>query len=100
MSSPSVKREDGERLWNLLGDGRFHKAKSISMESRKVRAVCSMWPDRFLSTQAGYKRVKFATDDEIGNAIADLKSRCGHLTRRYSALEKVLRERHQPPLNL
>ena len=100
MSSPKVNREDGERLWRLLGDGRFHKAKSIEMESRKIRAVCSMYPHKFLSTQAGYKRVPAATDDEIGNAIADLKSRCGHLTRRYSALEKVLRERHQAPLNL
>jgi len=100
MSSPKVSHEDGQALWTALDDGRFHKAKSIAMESRKIRAVCSMYPHKFLSTQAGYKRVPAATDDEIGNAIADLKSRCGHLTRRYSALEKVLRERHQPPLNL
>ena len=100
MSSPSVNQADGIALWNLLGDGRFHKAKTIAMESRKIRAVCSMYPHKFLSTQAGYKRVPAATDDEIGNAIADLKSRCGHLTRRYSALEKVLRERHQAPPNL
>ena len=98
--APVARPEDGQALWRLLADGRFHKAKSIAMESRKIRAVCSMYPHKFLSTQAGYKRVPNATDDEIGNAIADLKSRCGHLTRRYSALEKVLQERHQPPLNL
>lgn len=95
-----VKREDAEKLWKLLGDGRFHKAKAIGMESRKIRAVRSMWPHKFLSTQAGYKRVPNATDDEIGNAIADLKSRCGELARCYTALERVLRERHQAPLNL
>lgn len=99
MSSPSkVKTQDGRDLWDLLADGKFHKAKTIRMESRKIRAVCSRWPDKFLSTQAGYKIVPAASDDEIGNAIADLKSRCGHLTRRYSALEKVLHERHNPPL--
>jgi len=100
MSSPKAKKTDGLALWGLLADGRFHKAKNINMESRMIRAVCSMYPHKFLSTQAGYKRVPAATDDEIGNAIADLKSRCGHLTRRYTALEKVLRERHQPPLKL
>ncbi len=100
MSSPKAHHDDGQRLWNLLADGGFHKAKNIDMGSRMIRAVCSAYPSRFLSTQAGYKRVEFATDDEIGNAIADLKSRCGHLTRRYTALERVLRERHQAPLNL
>lgn len=100
MSGPNVKKDDAIILWRFLIDKRFHKAKSIDMESRKIRAICSQWPDIFLSTQQGYKRVIDATDDEIGNAIADLKSRCGHLTRRYSALEKVLRERHQAPLNL
>ena len=100
MSSPKVNIEDGKALWKLLEDGRFHKAKYIDMESRKIRAVCSMYPHKFLSTQSGYKRVPDATDGEIGNAIADLKSRCGHLTRRYSALERVLRERHQEQLNL
>ncbi len=100
MSSPKAGHDDGQALWNLLADGRFHKAKSIGMPSRMIRAVCSAYPHKFLSTQAGYKRVDCALNSEIENAIADLKSRCGHLTRRYTALEKVLRERHQPPLNL
>ncbi len=98
MSSPKAKAEDGQKLWNLLADGRFHKAKTIAMASRMVRAVCSAYPDRFLSTQAGYKRVDCALNSEIENAIADLKSRCGHLTRRYTALERVLKSRSQPPL--
>ncbi len=100
MSGTKVTAEDGRRLWELLGDGRFHKAKSIAMNPRKIRAVRSTYPHKFLSTQAGYKRVPSATDDEIGNAIADLKSRCAELTRCYMALEKVLRERHQPGLGL
>lgn len=100
MSGQKVTRADGMLLWKLLADGGFHKAKNIRMESRKIRAVCSFWPHKFLSTQAGYKRVEFATDDEIGNAIADLKSRCAHLTRRYMALDKVLRARHQEVLPL
>lgn len=98
MSSPKVNRADAIILWKLLEDGRFHKAKNIRMESRKIRAICSKWPHKFLSTQAGYKRFESATDDEVGNAIADLKSRCAHLTRRYRAQEKALRERHQAAL--
>lgn len=100
MSGPTVSRADGMLLWKLLADGGFHKAKNIRMESRKIRAVCSFWPHKFLSTQAGYKRVEFATDDEIGNAIADLRSRCGHLTRRYMALDQTLRNRRQAALQL
>ena len=100
MSKPKAGPEDGKKLWNLLDDGRFHKAKNIDMGSRMIRSVCSAYPSKFLSTQAGYKRVINATDDEIDNAIADLKSRAGHLNRRYTALERVLQERHQPPLNL
>lgn len=100
MSKPKAGPEDAKKLWRLLDDGRFHKARSIDMASRKIRAVCSTWPNKFISTQKGYKRFPSATDDEIGNAIADLKSRCGHLTRRYMAMEKGLRERHQPGLEL
>ncbi len=100
MSKPKAKADDGRRLWKLLDDGQFHKAKDIDMGSRMIRSVCSAYPDKFISTQQGYKRFPSATDDEIGNSIADLKSRCGHLTRRYMAMEKGLRERHQPPLNL
>jgi len=100
MSKPKAGPEDGKKLWSLLDDGRFHKAKNIDMGSRMIRSVCSAYPSKFLSTQAGYKRVVNATDDEIDNAIADLKSRAGHLARRYNALERVLQERHQPPLNL
>ena len=98
MSKPKANVDDAKQLWRLLNDGLFHKAKNIAMQSRMIRAVCSAYPSRFLSTQAGYKRVANANDDEIGNAIADLKSRCGHLTRRYTALERELWERHNPPL--
>lgn len=100
MSGPKVSKADAIILWKLLEDGRFHKAKHIRMESRKIRAICSKWPHKFLSTQAGYRRVHDATDDEVENAIADLKSRCGHLTRRYMALDKILRARHQAALEL
>jgi len=100
MSKPKASAEDGKQLWRLLEDGRFHKAKDIDMGSRMIRSICSAYPDKFISTQKGYKRFPSATDDEISNAIADLKSRCGHLTRRYMAMEKGLRERHQPGLEL
>ncbi len=101
MSAPSDQlRVDGKRLWNILADGQFHKAKDIFMESRRIRMICAQWPSRFISTQAGYKRVAFATDGEIEYASADLKSRCRKLVRRYMAHDKVLKERHQPPLKL
>ena len=100
MSKPKARPDDGKKLWRLLEDGRFHKAKDIEMGSRMIRSVCSAYPSKFLSTQAGYKRVRDATDDEIENAIADLKSRAGHLQRRYTALVRVLQERHQPGLEL
>ena len=93
---PKVTGHDGADLWDLLRDGAFHKAKDLDMESRKIRAVCAVYPNQFLSTQRGYKIVKKASDDEIENAIADLRSRMSHLNRRASALESVLRDRSQP----
>ena len=93
---PKVNGHDGADLWDQLRDGAFHKAKDLEMESRKIRAVCAMYPNQFLSTQQGYKLVKKATVCEIENAIADLRSRMAHLNRRAEGLETVLRQRSQP----
>ncbi len=87
---PKVTGKDGADLFHLLADGKFHKAKDIDMESRKIRAICAVYPNQFLSTQAGYKRVRDANEGEIENAVADLKSRIYHLARRVKALESVL----------
>jgi hypothetical protein len=97
---PKVTGHDGADLWDLLRDGEFHKAKDLNMESRKIRAVCAVYPNQFLSTQSGYKIVKKATDGEIENAAADLRSRMAHLGRRASALESVLHARKQPGFDL
>lgn len=97
---PKVTGHDGADLWDLLRDGAFHKAKDLAMEPRKIRAVCAVYPNQFLSTQQGYKIVKKASDSEIENAIADLRSRMAHLNRRASALESVLRDRSQPGLDV
>ena len=50
---PKVTGHDGADLWDLLRDGAFHKAKDLAMENRKIRAVCAVYPNQFLSTQAG-----------------------------------------------
>ena len=95
---PKVKREHCARLWHILSDGQFHKAKDIPMNSRMIRAVCSEKPDHFLSTQQGYKLVKYATADEIENAIADLRSRIKHIERRAHALDTALFAKQQGDL--
>ena len=100
MTTSKAGRPDAVKLWNLLDTGKFAKAREIDMPSRMIRAVCNEYPNHFLSTQAGYKRVNDATEDEIENAIADLRSRCGHMNRRADALEGVLRAKYQPEFGL
>jgi hypothetical protein len=97
---PKVTGHDGADLWDLLRDGNFHKAKDLAMENRKIRAVCAVYPNQFLSTQQGYKIVKRSTDAEIEIAAADLGSRMAHLGRRKSALDSVLRDRKQQGFDL
>jgi hypothetical protein len=97
---PKVTGHDGADLWDLLRDGLFHKAKDLAMENRKIRAVCAVYPNQFLSTQQGYKIVKQSTDAEIEIASADLGSRMAHLGRRKSALDSVLRDRKQRGFDL
>jgi len=54
-----------------------------------IRAVCSEKPEHFLSTQKGYKLVKYATDEELAESIADLRSRIKKMDNRAHALEEV-----------
>ena len=68
------------------------------MNGRMIRAVCAEKPDYFLSSQKGYKLVKYATDEEIGISIADLRSRIRHLEDRAGALECALTQRHHQQL--
>ena len=100
MATSKANRSDAVALWNLLASGEFIKARDIDMNARMIRAVCNEYPNHFLSTQAGYKRVTNATEDEIENAIADLRSRCSHMSRRADALEAVLRAKYQPEFGL
>ena len=97
---PKVKREHCVQLWNQLKDGRWHKCKTIAMNSRMIRAVCEAKPEHFLSSQKGYKLFKYATDLEIEISIADLRSRMKHLDARASGLENALQDRHNGQLNL
>ena len=97
---PKVKREHCVKLWKLLSDGQFHKAKDLPMNSRMIRAVCSEKPEHFLSTQQGYKLTKYATDEEIDIAVADLRSRIKHLDARASGLEWALTMRHNAQMDL
>lgn len=100
MPGPKVNREDAAELWRKLKGRGFRKGREISMESRKIRAICNEYPQHFLSTQRGYKLVRESTTNEIENAVADLVSRCNHMTRRAAALQTVARERGQPGLDL
>lgn len=52
-----------------------------------IRAACSAQPSRFMSSQKGYKLVKFGTDDEVDESLADLKSRVRCLSDRLEGLQ-------------
>lgn len=86
---PNPKREHARELWRHLRGRGFVRGKDIPMNSRMIRAVCQEYPEHFLSTQQGYALVCEASEDEIRNAIADLRSRCAHMERRAAALEEV-----------
>lgn len=81
------------RLRHLLCDGNFHKSKTLEMESRLVRELCSLYPEQFFSTQSGYKLTAAASNRELHEAIADLRSRIRHIDERATRLEGVLRDR-------
>ena len=97
---PKVKREHCVNLWAELHDGKWHKCKTIAMNSRMIRAVCEEKPEHFLSSQKGYKLFKYATDLEIEISIADLRSRMKHLDARASGLENALHARLNGQLDL
>lgn len=90
---PNVDKAHKRRLWIVLSDGKWHLRKHINMENRMIRAVCQAEPDQFLSSQRGYKLVRYASDAEINESIADLRSRSKHMNERASGLERALMER-------
>ena len=90
MPGPKVTRDDAITLFRLLKGKGFRKGREIQMQPRLIRAICTDYPEHFLSTQSGYKLVEDATRPEIQNAVADLRSRCKHMERRASALETIL----------
>lgn len=96
---PTVTREEAIELWNLLRGQGFQKSVDIPMDNkRKIRAICSAYPEHFLSSQKGYCLVSEARPEDIENAVADLRSRCREMTRRADALESVYRNRFQQEL--
>ena len=101
--SPKVTRQDKILLWQILSDGQFHKARDIAPRfgnkpgnTRIIRAICEAEPDKFISTQQGYKRTDLATDDELMNARNDLLSRVSKMQARADAIDGVLYERQVP----
>jgi len=115
MSAPKVTKQDRICLWVLLKDGEWHKAKDLVNKvanyecpatreilwhhftnTRIIRAICEAEPDKFISTQKGYKRFDLASDDEITNAINDLRSRCRKMSGRADSMDKALHERQFP----
>ena len=86
---PYAKDTDLRRLAFLLHDGRWHKAKDLRMDSRLIRACCAEAPDQFISTQKGYRLLRYASDQEVNEAIADLRSRITHLNDRATRLERA-----------
>lgn len=93
-----ITTEEALELHRLLRGRRFLKARQIPMPSRKIRAICAAYPDHFISTQAGYCLFTEATDREIENAIADLRSRGNKITKRASGIEQALYRRRQERL--
>jgi hypothetical protein len=90
---PNIDKQHKRRLWIALSDGQWHLRKNINMENRMIRAVCQAEPDQFLSSQKGYKLVRYASDEEINESIADLMSRAKHMSERARGLERALTER-------
>ena len=86
---PTPTNEQCEYLAHLLADGRWHKGRTLRMNGRLIRAACAEQPGRFLSSQKGYKLVRFATEAEIDESVADLRSRIKHLTARAEGLEQA-----------
>jgi hypothetical protein len=93
---PKAKREQAIELYRFLQGKGWRKAREIPMNARLVRAICSEFPEHFISTQRGYSITATATDAQLEEAIADLRSRMKHLNNRASALERVLQDRGQP----
>lgn len=95
MSKPEYKDLEAKRrhLRFLLADGEWHHRKNIEMSPRLVRYLCNEFPADFISSQRGYKLFTRATDEEVGVAIADLKSRMEHMRRRIAGMERALYNR-------
>lgn len=93
---PKVSTEQCELLAWSLGDGQWHKGRTLRMKHRTIRAVCAAEPKTFMSGQRGYKLVKFATIPEMDRSVADLRSRIAHLRKRADALEDARFTRSMP----
>lgn len=96
---PKIHRWQKVALWKELSDGKWHKAKDLSFTmsgTRIIRAICEAEPDKFISTQAGYKRTDLATDAELINARNDLMSRVKKMQARAQAIDDVLYRRQVP----
>jgi len=99
INKPTPTDEQARKLWRLLSDGQWHKAKDLAPHmggSRIIRAICLAKPQHFISTQAGYKLTKYATDDELMNARNDLLSRCKKMQARADAIDEELYRRSVP----
>ena len=96
---PTPTDEQARKLWRLLSDGNWHKAKSLAPHmggNRIIRAICQQRPEHFCSTQHGYKLVRYATDDELMNARNDLSSRCKKMQARAETIDAELYRRSVP----
>lgn len=100
MKPGKATASDARELFDQLHGRGFTKAKNIRMQPRKVRQICSDFPEHFLSTQRGYKCVVEASDAEIEVAVRDLRSRSAHLNRRANALDSVIGSRRQNKMQL
>ena len=97
--NPTPTDEQARKLWRLLSDGNWHKAKDLAPHmgnTRIIRAICEAKPEHFVSTQAGYKLTRYATDDELMNARNDLLSRCKKMQARAEAIDAELYRRSVP----
>ena len=86
--------------WDFVSKDEYTPRQARSLNGRAIRAVCAAQPQHFLSSQRGYKLAKYATEAELAEAEADLRSRAKCLLERADAISKVLYDRGQSQLAL
>ena len=92
----SILRGHWELLMSYLADGQWHKQKDISrhihLPGTTVRQACQEFGGIIGLPQYGYRRIEYATQEEVRHALASLHSRRAKLANRIRQIEDFLYE--------